>query len=617
MALAKPILSDDSSVLLRFGGVEVDAARHRLVVDGREMRVQRLVFNLLLALCEAHGRVLSRDELFSKLWPDGTFPADESLSQLVFKLRAALGPYGSSIVTVRQVGVRLDADVERIAVPPAAARSLMPDEPDDVAGAPRAAVNEPYVEDAARVPTAPTRAPSRPGRRVVVAAAVLLALTIAASVFAPHWRSPVVVSAGFGLDSDDVQASDARSIEALQRAFDADADGNQAAARVLMETVHATDSRTPVPAMFLTYWYGGVGEAAVADRWAAERDRRLRPDTPTYVVLLARYLSKRDAPELERLKLESLLLESKPGAALIRIARAHHHLQRNERGAALLHLRQVDLRAAGRRRAPIVLGDLAALGDLDAVTEAIDASGDVLDAPGRAYVEARVRSSQGRYREARASFDRVMAFANTAERPDLMRGAALHAAMLSAELGEFDDARRRLERSIQALRDERAYVYAWNSTLVLAALPNLDEKEARRLLEELAADMRSSARSDFCLELELVAALIRLDAAPSLRCDTSRADTHARRGGYVLADGLRAQLAGDSAGARAALARAQSEGVRDTVLAPYADLLAARLDASLVNTPVPDPPYPASHRWALRWREAAAQAGGDPTRKLP
>jgi DNA-binding winged helix-turn-helix (wHTH) protein/tetratricopeptide (TPR) repeat protein len=613
MALARPTPADGSSALLRFGGVEVDAARHRLSVDGQEVRVQRLVFNLLLALCEAQGRVLSRDELFSRLWPDGAFPADESLSQLVFKLRNALGPYGGTIVTVRQVGVRFDAEVERVVID-APARFAAADaspavaRPDDVPEVPRAAENEPFAAGAPASPAAHPGAPSRAGRWLAAAAAALVVLALVAGVLAMRASTPFVVSAGFALDADNVMASNARTLEILQRAFAADADGNQAAARVLMETAHATDPRTPVPAMFLTYWYGGTGEAAIAARWAAERDRRIGPDTPTHVALLARLLST-PPPALERLKVESLLLENAPGAALIRFAHAHHRLQRNEREAALEHLRQVDLRAAGRRRAPIVLGDLASLGDVAAVEEALQSAGDALDPPGRAYVEARLRVAQGRYREARASFDRALQLANPDERPDLVRGSALHAAMLSAELGEFDDARRRLEHSIQTLRSERAYVYAWHATLVLATLPSIDAAEARDLLERLADEIPAGARSDLCLEFAFVAALIELDAPPTPRCDAGRPDEFDRRGGDALAEGLRAQLAGDTIAARTALARAQSAGVRDTALAPYADLLVARLDGTALVANLPDPPYPYWHRWALRWRAAARTPG--------
>jgi DNA-binding winged helix-turn-helix (wHTH) protein/tetratricopeptide (TPR) repeat protein len=605
MALAIPTPSDGSSVLLRFGGVEVDAARHRLTVDGREVRVQRLVFNLALALCEAQGRVLPRDELFAKLWPDGSFPADESLSQLVFKLRSALGPYGGAVVTVRQVGVRLEADVEQVPVPGSAGvpgSVAVPGSADVLAG------NSSRADE-------DVGAPRRRHLGKVVAALVVLFLV--AGMIATRFPEPVVVSAGFGLDSIEVQASDARTIETLQRAFAADAEGKQSAARVLMETAHAADPSTPVPSMFLTYWYGGVGDAAAAERWAAERDLRIGPHTPTYVALLARLLSIRDAPALDRLKLESLLLETEPSAALIRLSRAHHHLQRNERELALEHLQQVDLRAVGRRRAPIVLGDLAALGAGKTVEQALESAGDALDAPGRAYAQARLSVSQGRYADARTFFDRTLMLAKLAERPDLVRGSALHAAMMSAELGEFEDARHRLEQSIQALRDERAYTHAWHSTLVLATLPNVADAEARDLLQRLADEVPAGARSELCLDVELVAALLRLDAPPALRCAAGHSDQYARRGGSALTEGLRAELAGDPAAARTALARAESEGVRDTVLAPYAELLVARLNGTVQKASVPDPPYPVWHRWALRWREAPLGAPASPPARAP
>lgn len=605
MAPAIPLPPDAASDLLRFGGVEIDVARHRLTVDGREVRVQRLVFHLLQVLCEADGRVLSRDELFARLWPDGAVPADESLSQLLFKLRAALGPYGGAVRTVRQVGVRLDAPVERIVHAAVESPGSVPASPAQGTADPDAARDgaQPNPAWAQAVPAA---SPAQPAgwRGVCIALAALAVLALGAGLWTMRFAAPVVVSAGFGLSADEVQASGAQTIETLRRAFAADADGNQSAARVLMEAAHAADPRTPVPAMFLTYWYGGLGDAAAAERWAAERERRIGPDTPTYLSLLARFLSARDTPALTRLKLESLLLETKPGAALIRLAHAHHRLQRNERALALAHLRQIDLRAAGRRRAPVVLGDLAALGDHRAVARALQRATVVLDAPGRAYVEARVLVAQSRHAEARTSFDRAMRLAASAERPDIARGSAMHAAMMSAELGAFDDARTRLETAIQVLRDERAYAYAWQSTLLLATLPNVSPTEARALLERLGTDVPEGARNTLCLDVELVAALLRLDAPPVLHCAARRSEEYARRGGAALVAGLRAQLAGLSGTARSALARAESEGVRETVLAPYADLLTARLEGTVQHADLPDPPYPLWHRWALRWREA-------------
>lgn len=488
MAQATPTRSDSTSVVLRFAGVEVDAARHRLIVNGRHIRVQRLVFNLLLTLCQANGRVLTRDELFTALWPDDAFPADESLSQLVFKLRAALGPYGGVVITVRQVGLRLDAEVEQLASEPAALAPFSakpPDSADDELVIPSVAVTDAVtLQDTAVTDVAieglavHTRTPLRIWA-IALSAVALLVLSLL--IFLLHPTAPVVVSAGFGLDGAEVQTSDVRTIETLQRAFAADAEGNQAAARVLMETAHAMDAKTPVPAMFLTYWYGGLGDAPSAQHWAGERDRRLSPDTPTYVALLARFLAIKDGLALERLKLESLLLETKPGAALIRLAHAHHYLQRNERAAALEHLRQVDLIAVGRRRAPLVLGDRASLGDTAAVERALAEPSAALDAQGQAYALGRLRVSQRRFAEARAAFDRAMASALSGNRPDYLRGSALQAALLSAELGDFQDARLRLERSIQLLSDERANIYAWQSILVLASLPNLSLDESRDL----------------------------------------------------------------------------------------------------------------------------------------
>ncbi len=102
----------------RFGQVVVDLERAQVTVGGEEVRCAPLVFRLLAVLCEAKGRVVSRSSLLERLWPDTVVSFDESLKQVVRKLRAVLGPDGDRVVTVRGVGLRLDG-VER-RVPPQA-----------------------------------------------------------------------------------------------------------------------------------------------------------------------------------------------------------------------------------------------------------------------------------------------------------------------------------------------------------------------------------------------------------------------------------------------------------------------------------------------------------------
>lgn len=79
------------------------------------------VFELLCALVEQNGRLLDRETLLKRIWPD-TFVEEGNLSKLIFLLRGALGQEGSSgpyIETVPKRGYRFIAEVRRGTARPA------------------------------------------------------------------------------------------------------------------------------------------------------------------------------------------------------------------------------------------------------------------------------------------------------------------------------------------------------------------------------------------------------------------------------------------------------------------------------------------------------------------
>ncbi len=97
---------------LRAGALVLDPGRHRLTVEGEPIAVTPKEFDLLQALMEAGGRVLSREHLLSRVW--GYARADEIESRTVDvhvrRLRAKLGAEGRRLTTVKGVGYRFEAD---------------------------------------------------------------------------------------------------------------------------------------------------------------------------------------------------------------------------------------------------------------------------------------------------------------------------------------------------------------------------------------------------------------------------------------------------------------------------------------------------------------------------
>jgi phosphate regulon transcriptional regulator PhoB len=95
---------------LAVGGITLDGGTHQATVSGRPLTLTPKEFDLLRALLEARGRVLSREFLLDRVW--GYARASEIESRTVDvhvrRLRAKLGPEGERILTVKNVGYRLD-----------------------------------------------------------------------------------------------------------------------------------------------------------------------------------------------------------------------------------------------------------------------------------------------------------------------------------------------------------------------------------------------------------------------------------------------------------------------------------------------------------------------------
>ncbi|MGD0578429.1 MAG: winged helix-turn-helix domain-containing protein, partial [Bryobacteraceae bacterium] len=108
--------SEGHSRKIRFGAYELDEAARELRKNGLSVRLQDQPWEVLLALLERPGEVVSREDLQRRLWPDGTFvDYEQSLNKAVNKLRDALCDSADRpryVVTVARRGYRFVAPVE-------------------------------------------------------------------------------------------------------------------------------------------------------------------------------------------------------------------------------------------------------------------------------------------------------------------------------------------------------------------------------------------------------------------------------------------------------------------------------------------------------------------------
>jgi DNA-binding winged helix-turn-helix (wHTH) protein len=77
---------------LCFGRFQLDLVREELFKDGARIHVPAKVYQVLLALLERPGDIVTREDLRARLWPGGTFVNyDANVNTSVNKLRFALG----------------------------------------------------------------------------------------------------------------------------------------------------------------------------------------------------------------------------------------------------------------------------------------------------------------------------------------------------------------------------------------------------------------------------------------------------------------------------------------------------------------------------------------------
>ena len=103
---------------LRFATFEVDAGSRELFKQGRKVKLQEQPFELLLALLERPGEVLTREELKQRIWPDDTVvDFDRGLNRAVNRVRDALGDVAENprfVETLPRRGYRFIAPVEEL-----------------------------------------------------------------------------------------------------------------------------------------------------------------------------------------------------------------------------------------------------------------------------------------------------------------------------------------------------------------------------------------------------------------------------------------------------------------------------------------------------------------------
>src|SRR6266850_6962856 len=112
----------DPSAPIEFGRFTVIRYRREILVDGRPIELGGRAFDTLVALIDARGSVLGKDELMRRIWPDRVVE-ENNLQLQISTLRKVFGPDRHLIRTVAGRGYQFTG---RIRVAPTTATTVPP-----------------------------------------------------------------------------------------------------------------------------------------------------------------------------------------------------------------------------------------------------------------------------------------------------------------------------------------------------------------------------------------------------------------------------------------------------------------------------------------------------------
>jgi len=92
-------------------GIAIDRERYTIRCDGREIALPRKEFALLDLLCSSPGKLVSREEIYARIWGSEVIVGDRTIDVHIRKLRQKIGQ--RRITTVKGVGYRYEPDKDK------------------------------------------------------------------------------------------------------------------------------------------------------------------------------------------------------------------------------------------------------------------------------------------------------------------------------------------------------------------------------------------------------------------------------------------------------------------------------------------------------------------------
>jgi DNA-binding winged helix-turn-helix (wHTH) protein len=130
---------------IEFGRFSVLPHRRELLVDGRPVELGGRAFDVLMALIEASGAVVSKDALMNRVWPD-RIVEENSLQAQISVLRRAFGAERDLIRTIAGRGYQFTGEIRTVSARPNAQATAGMPQPTPTPSRPPTNLPEPVSE---------------------------------------------------------------------------------------------------------------------------------------------------------------------------------------------------------------------------------------------------------------------------------------------------------------------------------------------------------------------------------------------------------------------------------------------------------------------------------------
>src|ERR1700751_3483574 len=110
-------LTSETPAIIEFGRFRIVPYRRELLADGRPIHLGGRTFDVLMALIEGQGAVVSKDALMNRVWPN-RIVEESSLHVQISALRNAFGADRNLIRTISGRGYQFTGDIRTVSAGP-------------------------------------------------------------------------------------------------------------------------------------------------------------------------------------------------------------------------------------------------------------------------------------------------------------------------------------------------------------------------------------------------------------------------------------------------------------------------------------------------------------------